>query len=176
MAHPQSREEAVSASFVGRWIAGPLAWAGGAISAALILATFAVTIHAIVMRYLANDPLLWADEVTGWSLVAIVMLGAAEAYRRGDHIAIDVLSSRTGGVARETIGFASDAAVLGFAAVVGMSTWEAIRFARMFGSYTSGHIVIETWILQLPIVIGCGLMALTALVRLGERALGLRRG
>ena len=175
MAHPETPEEAASTSFASRWIARPVVWAGGAISALLIVAMFAVTIYAIIMRYLANTPLLWADEVTGWSLVAIVMLGAAEAYRRGDHIAVDLLSSRARGQMKTVIAFASDLSVIGFAVVVGYSTWESISFARTFGSYTSGHIVIETWILQLPILIGCALLALMASVRLAERAVGYRR-
>ena len=175
MSHPQAGEEAASASFASRWLARPVVWLGGAVSAVLIVAAFAVTIYAIFMRYVVNKPLLWADEVTGWALVAIVMLGAAEAYRRGDHIAIDLLSARATGLRKRIIDFVADLAVLGFAVIVGLSTWEGISFARMFGSYTSGHIVIETWILQTPILIGCVLLGLMAAIRLGERMLGLRK-
>lgn len=174
MAHSKTPKEALAASFFARWIAGPLVWIGGAISAALILAMFVVTIYAIWMRYVMNKPLLWADEVTGWALVAIVMLGAAEAYRQGDHIAIDLISARATGIWRVLAGYVSDLAVLGFALIVGTSTWEAISFARMFGSYTAGNVVIETWIPQVPLLIGAGLLAILALVRLGERVLGLR--
>ena len=150
-------------------------WLGGAVSAVLIVATFVVTIYAIFMRYVMNKPLLWADEITGWALVAIVMLGAAEAYRRGDHIAIDLLSARATGLRKRIIDFVADVAVLAFAVIVAISTWEAISFARMFGSYTSGHIVIETWILQTPILIGCVLLSLMAAIRLFERLAGWRQ-
>ncbi len=175
MAQSRKLEEAASASFASRWLARPVVWLGWAISAVLIVAMFAVTIYAIFMRYVVNKPLLWADEVTGWALVAIVMLGAAEAYRRGDHIAIDLISSRATGLRRQAVEFVADIAVLAFATIVAVSTWEAISFARMFGSYTSGHIVIETWILQTPILIGCVLLGLMAVVRLGERLAGLRK-
>lgn len=174
MAHSEQPKEAPGASFFARKIASPLVWLGGAISVVLILAMFAVTIYAIFMRYVINEPLLWADEVTGWALVAIVMLGAAEAYRQGDHIAIDLISSHATGAWRWLAGFVSDLAVLGFAVIVGISTWEAISFARMFGSYTSGNVVIETWIPQIPLLIGAILLALMAIVRLTERVLRLR--
>ena len=164
----QTPEEA-PASFASRWLARPLVWVGGAVSAVLILVTFVITIYSIVMRYFLNEPLLWADEVTGWLLVALVMFGVAEAYRRGDHIAIDLVSSRIHGRAKQAVVFISDLAVLGFASVVFVSTWDAIAFARMFGSYTSGHIVIETWILQSPILVGAGLLGLMAVIRLAER-------
>ncbi len=175
MAHPSNTKEAVSASFYSRRIVGPVVWLGGAISAALIVIMFAVTIYSIFMRYVVNKPLLWADEVTGWALVAIVMLGAAEAYRRGDHISIDLLSSKATGLSQKGVGGVSDLAVLGFALIVGTSTWEAISFARAFGSYTSGSVVIETWIPQVPLLIGSALLGLTAVVRLGERLFGKRK-
>lgn len=175
MSQPANPKEAVSASFFFRWIAGPVVWLGGAISAVLIVAMFAVTIYAIFMRYVVNKPLLWADEVTGWALVAIVMLGAAEAYRRGDHISIDLLSDKATGLAGQAVALVSDLAVLGFAVIVGTSTWDAISFARMFGSYTAGSVVIETWIPQVPLLVGSVLLGLTAVVRMVERVLGLRR-
>lgn len=175
MAHPASTGEADPASFASRWLARPLIWSGGAASALMILAVFAITIYSIVMRYVLNDPLLWADEVTGWALVAIVMFGAAEAYRRGDHIAIDLLTSRATGFWRHAAAYVSDLGVLGFSIVVGVSAWDAISFARAFGSYTSGHVVLETWILKTPILIGVGLLGMLALIRLGERLAGRRK-
>lgn len=175
MAHTQDQREAASASFLSRWLLRPVTWFGGAVSALMILAIFAVIIYAIFMRYIMNNPLLWADEITGWSLVAIVMLGAAEAYRKGDHIAIDILSSKARGAVATSIAYFGDLAVLAFSIVVGTSTWEAIRFAQSFGSYTSGHVVIETWILQTPILIGAFLLGLTAIVRLIERLTGFAK-
>lgn len=168
-------EAAVAASLLSRLVSGPVVWVGGALSSVLILAVFVITIYAIVMRYFVNKPLLWADEVTGWLLVGIVMFGVAEAYRRGDHIAIDVLSSHARGAAKGAIAIVADIAVLGFSLVVGLSTWDAIIFARMFGSYTVGNIVLPTWILQTPILIGAVLLGLVAIVHLGERLLGYRR-
>lgn len=175
MSQPGTGKEAASASFGSRWLARPVVWLGGAVSAVLIVAMFGVTIYAIFMRYVMNKPLLWADEVTGWALVAIVMLGAAEAYRCGDHISIDLLSAKATGARKRAVEMVADLAVLAFALIVALSTWDAISFARMFGSYTSGHIVIETWILQTPILIGCILLGLMAVIRLIERLTGLRR-
>ena len=175
MSHTSQNKGAATASLFSRRIAAPIVWLGGAISAVLIVVMFAVTIYAIFMRYAVNKPLLWADEVTGWALVAIVMLGAAEAYRRGDHISIDLFSSKVSGHGQKVVGLISDLAVLVFALIVGTSTWEAIHFARMFGSYTSGSVVIETWVPQVPLLVGSILLALMALVRLVEFFLGLRK-
>ena len=167
--------EAAPTSAATHWLIAPLARLGGAISALLILATFGVTIYAIAMRYLFNQPLLWADEVTGWALVAIVMLGAAEAHRRSDHIAIDLITSRATGARHTAIKVVAELATFAFAVVVGVSVWHSITFARAFGSYTSGEIILETWILQVPILVGCCLLALTAAARLVDEVLSARR-
>lgn len=168
--HPGG-EAKVSPPFLLKLIT-PLIWLGGAISTVLILIILAVTIYAIVMRYALNAPLLWADEVTGWSLVAIVMLGAAEAYRRGDHIAIDILSDKTTGSLKWALALLGDLAVLGFAVILGWSTWDGIAFNRMFGSYTSGHIEIETWYLQTPMLAGAIFLGLVALAKVLARFSG----
>lgn len=169
----QQGEASASPSLAGRIVA-PVVWLGGAISAVLILAALVVTVYAVVMRYVLNAPLLWADEVTGWALVAIVMLGSAEAYRRNDHIAIDLLFDRTKGGHRFALECFGHAAAVGFAVIVGLSTWEAVSFARSFGVYTSGHIEIETWYLQLPILIGSVLLAVMGAIRLFETLIGAR--
>lgn len=165
-------EEAVSASSPIAKITTPIVWLGGAISTVLILAAFAVTIYAVINRYALNSPLLWADELIGYSLVALVMFGAAEAYRRNDHIAIDLLSSKASGKVALVLAVISDLSVLAFAAVLGTSTWEAVTFAYSFGSYSSGSIEIATWIPQSPLLAGAALFALAAIEKLIGRFTG----
>lgn len=164
---------AEAAPFGERWV-GRLVWLCGALSTLLILVALVVTVYAIVMRYVFERPLLWVDELTGYGLVALIMLGMAEAYRRGDHIGIDLLTGRVQGRARRGLAAWADAAVLGFAVVLGWSTWDAISFARAFGSYSAGHIEIETWIPQVPLLIGAVLLGLLAAARLLGRVLGGR--
>lgn len=161
-------DEANASAFY-RYVVRPLTWLGGAVSTAMIIFLFFATVYAIFMRYVLDSPSLWVDEVTGWLLVAIVMLGSAEAYRRGDHIAVDLISSRATGIWRKLIEFIADLAVLFFGIVLGISTWEAISFAKSFGSYTTGHIEMATWVLQVPMLVGSVLFALTAVTRIVER-------
>lgn len=172
MSHGPAPEAAPAASFLSRHVVAPLAWIGGALSTLLILATFVLIVVAVVRRYVLADPLQFTDEVTGWALVALVMLGAAEAYRRGDHIAIDLVTARAPWRVRRGLAIVSDLAVLAFAVVVGWSAWHAIAFARSFGMYTTGHIEVETWILQTPLVAGAVLLGLAAVSKLIDRFVG----
>ena len=138
----------------------------GYLSAVLILMVLGVICYAIVQRYVLGTPLLWGDELIGYALVAIVMLGAAEALRRGDHIAMDLFSARAGARLGRALEAWSNLAVLAFSIVLGWSTWESIAFAIDFGSYAIGHIEIATWIPQVPMLAGALLLALTATLRL----------
>lgn len=106
------------------------------------------------------------DELIGYLLVALVSLGAAEAYRRKNHIAIDLLTDVLPSRLQSLRWIWSDLCVLGFSVVLAVSTWDAIEFARGFGSYSSGAIEIQTWIPQLPLLIGALLMAVFAIARL----------
>ncbi|MEC9311158.1 MAG: TRAP transporter small permease [Pseudomonadota bacterium] len=138
----------------------------GALSSALILVIFVQIVVAVTYRYVLDRPLQWNDEMLGYLLVVLVMLGAAEALRRGDHIAIDLVASRFGpGLARIQQAVAH-LSVLAFAAVAGLSIWDSIAFARDFGSYSVGYIEIQTWIPQVPVVVGMALLGLTALLGL----------
>lgn len=134
----------------------------GALSTLLILVIFAQIVVAVVRRYIFDRPLQWNDEMIGYLLVTLVMLGAAEALRRGDHISIDLVSAKLRpGAARLQRVFAN-LSIMAFAAIVGLSIWDSISFARSFGSYSVGYIEIETWIPQVPVVVGMGLLFLTA--------------
>ena len=46
------------------------------------------------MRYAFNAAPMWVDDIAGFSLVAIVMLAAAQTLRRGEHIGVDLLTER----------------------------------------------------------------------------------
>ncbi|SIO31046.1 TRAP transporter small permease [Vannielia litorea] len=168
--HEQSREEAQPAFsrlplFPDRIVTG-LVRLCGAVSTLLILYIFGQICVAVVRRYVFDAPLQWNDQMAGYLLVAVVMLGAAEALRRGDHIGIDLLASRLSPARARVQAAVANLAVMGFAAVVGLSIWESIAFARRFGSYSIGYIEVQTWIPQVPVVLGAGLLFLAAALRL----------
>jgi TRAP-type C4-dicarboxylate transport system permease small subunit len=166
MAPGSDGEEAAFASSPPARAALVLARLSGALSTLLIVFVLGVVIYAIVQRYLFDSPLLWGDEFIGYVLVAIVMLGVAEALRRGDHISIDLLTAKAGPRVQRVLAVWSNLAVMAFAVVLGWSTWEGIVFAYDFGSYSAGYIEIATWIPQVPIVIGCLLLGLVAAIRI----------
>jgi TRAP-type C4-dicarboxylate transport system permease small subunit len=135
---------------------------GGVLATLMILGVLCVVSYAILQRYVLDTPLLWGDQLIGYVLVAIVMLGAADALRRGDHISIDLLAARAGRRGKTAVSILGNLAVAGFAGVIGWSCWHSIQFAYSFGSYSVGYIEVATWIPQVPILIGAVLLFLAA--------------
>lgn len=162
MLENQTEEGVANAPFFPDRIVTGLVRLCGALSATLILVVFVQIVVAVTRRYVFNRPLQWNDEMIGYLLVTLVMLGAAEALRRKDHIAIDLVTTKLGpGIARLQAGFAY-LSVMVFSTILGISIWDSIAFARSFGSYSVGYIEIETWIPQVPVVLGATLLFMTA--------------
>lgn len=160
---------AANAAPLSERLVTPLIWFAGVLSGLLILISLALTAYSVFMRYVMARPPVWIDELIGYLLVALISLGTAEAYRRGNHIAIDLLTEGRSALVTKLRWIWSDLCVLVFAIVLGVSTWEAIEFARMFGSYASGEIEIQTWIPQVPLLLGAILLGVFAAARLVGR-------
>src|SRR3970282_1009849 len=75
---------------------GAAADGAAALSAAGVLTSLALIAWAVVMRYVFNRAPVWVDDVVGFMLVGIVMLAAAQVFRRGEHIGVDLLTSKLG--------------------------------------------------------------------------------
>lgn len=142
-----------------------LAEVGGALAALLVLIILGLITYGVAQRYFLGVPVAWAEDLSGYLLVAFVALGAAAAYRRGDHIAIDLVPSHLGPKGRKWVGRWSDLAVFIFAALLGWSAWGQARFAYDFGAYSNDRLELPSWIPYVPLVIGSALLALSALVR-----------
>ena len=138
----------------------------GVLSSLLIFVSFCLMIFAIFQRYFLNTPLKWGDEMLGYLLVAIVMSGVAEALRRGDHVAIDLLTPFFGTKIRALLTYLSYTAVLAFAVIFGISADEVVRFSYGFGSFSPGYLEAPMWIPQSTMIAGSVLLGLGALAGL----------
>jgi|KBSSwiStaDraftv2_1062776.scaffolds.fasta_scaffold04356_1 tripartite ATP-independent transporter DctM subunit len=76
----------------------PLDLAVDAVVGLALLGELIVVMANVIGRWLLDIPLLWADEVAGFSLSVIAFLGGAIAYRREQHVlvrtVVDLLPTR----------------------------------------------------------------------------------
>lgn len=147
-------------------VADLASWVGGAASTLLIVVVLVITAINVVARYVFSQPIQGVDEATGFLVVALVMFGAAEAYRKGDHIRIDILADHVGPRARWMLDALAHAGTLVFMLVLTATAWHTVQFSRAFEAYSSGYLEIPLWIPQATLLVGGVLLALVATMRL----------
>lgn len=176
MSHGPDGAESASApppSCVERWIA-PLARLGAAVSALGVLSVLAITAYSVFQRYVLGTPVTWTDELSGYLVVGIVMFGAAETLRRGEHISVDLITTRLGPTGSRLAAVWGQVAVILLVAAILASAVTAVRFSYDFGIYSDGYLAVAMWIPQSALLIGCALIIATALARLVTLIAGRR--
>lgn len=143
------------------------------LAAAGLLLSLALIAWAVVMRYVFNAAPVWVDEVVGFLLVAVVMLAAAQTLRRGEHIAVDLLSGFLSGKGHRLARLWSAATTLMVALVLIINGWETASLARSLGLLTEGNLEWPTWWLMLLLPLGGALLALVGVEAFWRALLGV---
>jgi TRAP-type C4-dicarboxylate transport system permease small subunit len=147
-------------------VIGWLAVAAAAFSAALVLVTLAITGFSVFRRYVLGRPVTWTDELSGFLVVAIVMLGAAEVLRRDEHVSVDIISDTATGAKRWLLSFWSNLSVALVAGILFFSSLDAVQFSRKIGVFSDGYLEAPLWIPQSVMLVGVALLFLMAAARL----------
>lgn len=147
-------------------VAGAAAGAAAALGAGVVLLMVAIVGYAVVKRYVLGTPVTWTDELSGYLVVALVMFGAAEALRRGDHISVDLLSGRLTGWRRRLAEAWANTTVLAVSVSLLISSKDMIAYSANFGIVSEGYMEVPMWIPQSALVVGCGLLSLVSALNL----------
>lgn len=145
-----------------RFLADAASW----IAAASVLGSLFLVVYSVGMRYLANRPEPWVDELVGYVLVASVAFAIAEALSKGEHICVDILTERLGAPGQRAVHVVGLLAVALTAVILIVEGWEMVAFSRLVGIRSIGYLSIEIWIPQLMVPLGGVLLLLTALAEL----------
>jgi C4-dicarboxylate transporter, DctQ subunit len=140
-----------------------LARIGVALAAASLLGSMLLIGYSVVMRYFANHPIPWVDELAGYLLVASVMLAAADALFHGEHIRVDILVDRLSARGRHVAATIGLLAVLAAAALLAVEGADMVAFSRMVGLKSNGYLAVPMWIPQTLVPVGAVLMGMTAI-------------
>ena len=137
-----------------------------AIGAGVVLLMMSVVAYSVINRYILGTPITWTDELSGYLVVALVMLGAADALRRGDHISVDLITSRLKDRGQRFAEIWGYIMVLFFALALLLSSKKTIEYSINFGILSEGYLEVPIWIPQSFLVLGGLLLFLVALVKL----------
>lgn len=148
------------------YLASLLSRLGAQIATGGVLLVLAITGFSVFRRYVLGTPVTWTDELSGYLVVAIVMFGAAETLRRGEHISVDLITDRAGRKLSGMLAVWALVAVILLMAALFWSAIVAVRFSWSFDMYSDGYLAVQMWIPQSALIVGAALVALMALARL----------
>jgi TRAP-type C4-dicarboxylate transport system permease small subunit len=151
-----------------------LSSASHVVAGAALVTLIITTTYEVVMRYVFNDPTIWAFEIGAYMFMAIVLLAAAHIQQEDRHISMAFFSSRLSSKANKYNNlFASILGVI-FCSVVVWKSWEYTSYAytRGYDSGTELHVPLFLTIVLIPL--GYSLLGLQFLVRIGSIIRNLR--
>ena len=140
-----------------------LGWLVEVPAALLVLADIVVLFAGVVSRYAFHSPLLWSDELASILFLWLAMLGSVIALRRGEHMRMTALVSKSLPERRALFEAVATAACLAFLLMV---VWPAWQYAYDEMAITTPALEISNLWRAAALPVGIVLMALFAALRL----------
>jgi len=128
-----------------------------------LVAMMTIVTFDVVLRYVFNDPTVWAGEVASFLTIAVVFLGLAQNMCLGDHIRIDVFTNLMPARTQLVLDVIAHAIAVVFSVVLLWGCW--IRFDNFWVRQTvsDSPLMIPLWIPMLPVIVGAAVFCLAAL-------------
>ena len=127
------------------------------------VAIVVITILAVFMRYILNDPLQWIEEVLITLYLWAIMLGAASAMKGRGHVSIDALVGVLPKPAQRYIGYFND--VVGIVVLVTFG-WLGLQLALAAGDKITPILGFKYTYIDLAVPVGSFWMAFYLLLHL----------
>ncbi|NPU12797.1 TRAP transporter large permease subunit [Bradyrhizobium sp. 83002] len=136
-------------------------------AALLVVAEIVILFAGVVARYVLHQPLIWSDELASILFLWLAMLGAAVAFRRGEHMRMTAMVARASPSLRAYLDLVATSAALAFLVMIAWPAWE---YAYEESYITTPALQISNICRAAALPVGIGLMALFALIRLARAA------
>ena len=139
-------------------------WVGRVFGLLTFILTFTIT-YDVFMRYFFKRPVIWATDINGALLLALVFMGGGYALLHGGHVKVDIIYSRFPPRMKAILDLVTYPSlfIICFVLVLygGETAWEALIDDRRFVSYWGGII----WPALVLIPIGGILIGLQGLAK-----------
>lgn len=116
-----------------------------------------ITVAAVFMRYILNDPLQWVEEVLIALYIWAIMLGAASAMKSRGHVSIDAFVTLLPAGGQRWVQRFND--VVGIVVLVTFG-WLGLQLGLMAGDKITPILGIKYMYLDLAVPVGAFWMAL----------------
>jgi TRAP-type C4-dicarboxylate transport system permease small subunit len=131
---------------------------------AVMLVGVALNLANVIGRYVFGSPIFWAEEVLVGITIWGVFVGAAVVSWRGDHLAMDLFSSRIGGRPRIVLNAVIALSLIVVCTFVAWQSWTIVRLFYETEAVSAGAGIPKV-IPHSALLVGFALSALAVLVR-----------
>jgi TRAP-type C4-dicarboxylate transport system permease small subunit len=140
--------------------------AAGSLAAIVVLGLTAFIASAVFCRRVLGAPILAADEISGYGLLAIVFLGLAYTMKAGGHIRADLVLEHVPTRVRCALETAATILALLFSLVLLLGCWGLVAEYYARGTLSFRYLQIPLWIPGTLLVVGAAILPLQLLARL----------
>ncbi|HVX78595.1 MAG TPA: TRAP transporter large permease subunit [Bradyrhizobium sp.] len=134
-------------------------------AAILVVAEIVILFAGVIWRYVLRQPLIWSDELASILFLWLAMLGAAVAFRRGEHMRMTAVVGSARPAMRAYLDVVATCAALAFLLLI---IWPSYNYAYEESFITTPALQIPNIWRAIALPIGNCLMALFALLRLAR--------
>ncbi|MBV8094622.1 MAG: TRAP transporter large permease subunit [Acetobacteraceae bacterium] len=152
-------------SNVLRFIDDALGWVVETLAAVLIAAEIAVLFAGVFSRYFLESPLVWSDEVASILFLWLASLGAAVAFRRGEHMRMTAVIANVSPRTRSFLDALATVACLLFLLLIIL---PAADYANEESYVTTPALELSNAWRAAALPTGLAVMAIMAVIRLLE--------
>lgn len=145
-----------------------LAWG----AAFLFVAAGGMLTYEVLARYVLTMPTTWAAELSQLCLIWGGMLGMTWILKTNRHVAVDVLTDTLSPGGKRIAQMIAMSFVAFFSAVVTWKGGEIFWDSFVRGRTTGSMLDLPTWVTELAIPFGFGLLFIQALIEIGKAATG----
>ena len=138
-----------------------------AVGSALVLAETCILFAGVVSRYVFNSPIMWTDELANFLFLWLAMLGTVVAFRRDGHMRLTTLLSSLSPNRRQWLETVGSLVVIAFVLEILL---PAAQYLQVQQSTQLITLPLSDGYRVLALLVGMGLLAIIALLRLLETA------
>ena len=137
------------------------------ISGGLIFIIGALSVAEVFIRNIFR-PTSWTLDLSMFSLIWAIFVGAGYTFQEKGHVRVDLLTDKLKPLPKRIVTTAGYVVALGFVATLGYSIYNMMNTALRFNRMTVTMVQIPQAYLIAGMLIGCGLMIITVLAIIAD--------
>ena len=127
-----------------------------------LAAAAAITIFSVILRYVFNEGIFWAQEAVIYLIIFSTFVGAVVTLRHDEHVNVDILPSLLGERGKWFFALLGSGMTLLYCAIIGGYSWLLITEPAA-QSTTTPALDLPLWFVELALPIGLTLMFVRSL-------------